>query len=254
VDIIPDWRLDEDLSRYPLVVVPDWPDIGALACDALITYARRGGRLLVIGAENAGLFAKDLRVRLTGPPGKEPSYVRGKEVLGNISGLWQKVDPEGAQSIETRYSVLDTTRDGFCAATLTDCDSGKLAAIYGPLGSIFASFHAAANREFLDRVVRRQFSPQVEIDGPPTIEVALRKKASKTILHMANATAMQVAGDYAVNDYVPPIGPVKISIRLPERPRRVTLEPGGALLAGSWENGTWTGVLDKLEIHAMVLF
>ncbi len=253
VDVVPDWSLDRRLARYPLVVLPDWPDIGTEARDTLVDYARRGGQLLVIGAENAALFNTELKVKLLGSPLRETSYVLGREVLGNLTGLWQKVDPAGTQTIENRFTALDTTRNASSAATLTGCGSGRIAAIYGPLGSAFAAFHSAANREFIDRVVRRLFTPDVEIEGPPTVEVALRKKSGRMILHLTNTTSMQVGGDYAVNDFVAPVGPVKISIRIPAPPGRVALEPGGMTLNGSWGNGKWNGVLERLEIHAMVV-
>jgi hypothetical protein len=63
-----------------------------------------------------------------------------------------------------------------------------------------------------------------------------------------------VAGDYAVNDFIPSIGPLQISLRLESPPSRATLEPGGAVLKGTWSGGIWKGVIDTLEIHAMLVF
>lgn len=253
VDVIPDWRLGEDLSRTPLIAVPDWHDIGTEARDALIRYAKQGGNLLLAGAETTGLFAEQLGVKLDGA-GHQHCFITGKEVLGNVTGLWQRVQPGTAQQIEARYPEMDTTRDALCAATLSSCGAGRIAAIYGPVGSLFAAYHAPAVREFLNRVVRRVFAPAVEVEGPPTIEVALRRKDGKLVLHLSNSTAMQVAGDYAVNDFVPSVGPLQISLRLGNEPRRVTLEPGGKVLKQAWAGGTWRGAIDRLEIHSMLVF
>jgi hypothetical protein len=102
--------------------------------------------------------------------------------------------------------------------------------------------------------VRRIFVPVVEVEGPPTIEVTLRKKDGRLVLHLSNSTAMQVAGDYAVNDFIPSVGPLRISLRAGNQPRRVTLEPGGTVLKGAWAGGTWKGAIDRLEIHSMLVF
>ena len=64
----------------------------------------------------------------------------------------------------------------------------------------------------------------------------------------------QVAGDYAVTDYVPAVGPIGVLMRLPSPLGRVTLEPEGTELRGSWANGEWTGTVENLAIRSMVVF
>jgi hypothetical protein len=254
VDVVPDWRLDENLAHHPLVVVPDWPDIGESAREALVRYARGGGSLLLVGAGTARLFAPELGVEFDGKPAEQPAFVIGKEVPGNATGLWQAVRPVEAVAIETRYPAIDTTRDGACAATVVNCGHGRIAAVYGPVGVMVASSHAPAVREFLDRVVRRVYAPQVEIDGPPTLEAALRKTGSRYLLHLCNATNMQVAADYAVNDFVPSVGPVGIRVRLPVEPRSARIEPGGRVVRGEWSGGVWTGTVPSVHVHSVVVF
>jgi hypothetical protein len=238
VDVIPEWRLEEVASRFPAIAVPDWPDIGLHFKPALTRYVRSGGSLLLVGAENATLFSGELPVRFLDRASEQPAFVPGAEVFGNMTGVWQDIEPVGAQAIGQRFPTFDSTRDGKCAATLSPLGSGKIAAIYGPFGKIFAATHAAPTRQFLRNVVQRFFTPLVRLSAPPSIEVALRKKENRFILHLINCSAMQVAADYAVNDFVPPVGPLEIRARLASRPSRVTLEPGGRIL-----NGTEPGLM-----------
>ncbi len=65
---------------------------------------------------------------------------------------------------------------------------------------------------------------------------------------------MQVAAEYMSGDFVPPVGPLKISVRLPARPSKAVLAPEGAEIAGSWQSGRWTGVINRLEVHQIVQF
>lgn len=254
VDVIPDWKLVQIASRYPAIVVPDWSNIGAEARDTLLAWTKDGGKLLIAGAENARLFADAAGVRLLGDASDQPAWVPGAEVFANVRGLWQDVEPAGAEIIEHRYPTYDSTRDAKCAATLAPCGKGQIAAIYGPVGTVFALTHAPETRRFTARVLARLFAPMVKVEGPPTVEVVLRGKAGKMVLHLNNATAMQVAGDHAAVDFIPPIGPLRISLRLPRRPARVTLEPGGRPLPGAWKDGLWTATLDRLDIHAMLVW
>lgn len=254
VDVVPDWKLPEVAAQYPALALPDWADIGPGLKSALAGYVGKGGNLLLAGAANTALFAKELGVRLTGEAAKKTAYVIGEETFASMSGLWQEVDPAGAEAIESCYDTYDSTRDAHCAATLSRFGTGRIAAIYGPAGTAFAQAHASSVRQFIGRVAGRIFSPMLTLEAPATVEATLRRKQGKLLLHLGNCTAMQVAGDYATVDAVPPVGPLRISLRTPGKPAQVTLEPEGRVLVGTWRNGVWTGTLDKLDIHAIVAF
>jgi len=92
----------------------------------------------------------------------------------------------------------------------------------------------------------------VSLDGPPAIEIARRRKQGRELLHLVNASGMQIASDYGAIDYVPPTGPLRIGIRMDRRPKSVTLEPAGAALNGTWSGGVWTTTVDRLDIHSII--
>jgi hypothetical protein len=243
VDVIPDWKLAEVAGRYPLLVVPDWPDVGPEVRELALK-----GKVLVVGAENAALFADALGVKAIGKASDQHTFITGDEVFGTARGRWLDVEPAGARVLEYRYPTYDARQDGKVAATL----HGNVAAIYGPVGALFAAAHAPAMRHFVRRVVEQLFQPAVRLEGPPTVEVALRRKDGSLVVHLVNCTGMQVAGDYAAVDYIPSVGPLRLSVRTARRPRRVTFEPEGRVLAGEWKDGAWSGTAPRLEIHGMV--
>jgi hypothetical protein len=250
VDVIPDWRFEEMAPRYPLVVVPDWPAIGAETQRQVAAHLKSGGKAVIAGAENAALFQNLLGVRFAGPAAAQDAFIPGDEIFGQAKGVWQPVETDGAEVLERRFPTWDATRDAQVAATVRN----GVAAIYGPVGSIYAISHTAAMRQFIRRVVDRVFTPMLKIDGPPTVEAALRRKDGRMLLHLVNCTGMQVAAEYMSQDFVAPVGPLRISLRLPARPRSVTLHPEGRTLSGTYANGTWTGALDRLEVHSIVSF
>jgi hypothetical protein len=253
VDVIPDWKLAEVASQYPLLALPDWSDIGGDVKEQLAAYVSKGGNLLLVGAANARLFEKELGVRLAGEAAAQPAFITGDGIFGNVKGLWQDVEPAAAEPLESRYPTFDSSRDVKCAATLTKLGSGRIAAIYGPVGTVFALSHAAPVRRFIERVTTRVFTPMAQVDAPSTVEMALRRKNGKLLLHLGNCTAIQVATDHATVDSVPSVGPIGISVRTP-KPSRVTLEPEGRTIAGSWNNGIWRGSVDKLDVQAIVAY
>lgn len=254
VDVIPEWRLAEAVKRYGLIVLPDWPATGGDTKNILAEYVRAGGRLLLAGAENAALFRGELPVRFEGDATSQAAFVPGDEIFGNVTGKWQPIEPGSARVIENRFPAVDSRRDATPAATLSSLGKGQIAAVYGPLGSVYTATHAAPTRQFVGKVVSSIFQPSLRIEAPPVIEAALRRKGSRTLLHLVNTAGMQVAADYAVIDYIPPVGPVSISLRLDHKPSRVKLEPGGKAIAGSWKDGRWSGSVDRVEIHSVLVF
>jgi hypothetical protein len=117
---------------------------------------------------------------------------------------------------------------------------------------VFARTHAPAARVFLRKVVETVFEPAVKLDAPPTVEVSLRRKDGRLLVHLGNTTAMQVALEYAAIDFVPAIGPVGVSLKLARKPASVTLEPGGRALQGEWRDGWCRTRLDRLELHSVI--
>ncbi len=246
VDILPDWRL-QDASAYPLIVVPDWPDIGADARRSLTEYARSGGSLVVIGAGQASFAGRPGEVR------SEESWIVGATAFASMRGAWAELDPSAGEVIERRFSSVDSRGEGTSAAVLVQTGAGKIAVIGGPLGGSYAVHHAPALHEFLQRVVARVFTPIVNVAGPATVEIALRKKSdSHWILHLSNMTGAQAGAEYAVVEWVPSVGPLEVTLRLPRRPARVRWEPDGRDLKGSWEGASFRTIVDRLEVHGAV--
>ena len=209
VDVLPDWKLGEIARQYPLIVVPDWPDLGVATRDILLDYAQQGGKLIVIGAENVALFRDSLGIRLRGDARDQNAWLPMSEVFANARGRWQDVELVGANPIAMRHATYDSQRPGAVAAFR----QGSLIGAPGPLGQVFASTHTPALREFFGALVAPLFTPLVRLTAPPTVEVSLRRKKGQMILHLLNATAQQVAGSHAVVDFIPPVGPITIEYR-----------------------------------------
>jgi hypothetical protein len=253
VDVIPDWKLEEAASAYPLIVLPDWPETGSETTGFLKGYVREGGNLIVAGAENIALLAPALSVKLVGKASKQSAYVNGDKLLGNVAGIWQDFEPgDSAEVIELRYDTFNTAGDAKGAATLTQVGKGKILAVYGPLGAAFATRHEPSVRRFVRGLVERVFSPMAQVSGPPSVEVVLRRKAGKLLVHLINCTNMQIANDYAGVDFIPPVGPLRVSVKLPREPRAVALQPEGCALKTEWNDGLLTTTVDRLEIHSVL--
>jgi hypothetical protein len=82
--------------------------------------------------------------------------------------------------------------------------------------------------------------------------MALRKKEGRLLVHLLNSSGMQVSSEYVAGDFIPPVGPVRVEVRLAKAPQRVTLEPGSRPLPGRYTDGTWSATIDRIDIHEIV--
>ncbi len=56
----------------------------------------------------------------------------------------------------------------------------------------------------------------------------------------------------AAFDEIPPLGPLRVSIKYPKRPGKVTLQPEGTSLPYEYKNGEIAFILNKLDIHSII--
>lgn len=256
VDILPDWKLARIVRDYPLTVLPEWTAVGEGVKKILLDYTAGGGVLVVSGAENAALFAAAAGIRLQGSkPSEQAAWLPGSEVLANLHGLWRDVDAGDASVLERRFTDYDTRTGGKVAALARKYGKGEIVVVPGPLGTVYAQTHALAVRDFVQRLVAARFQPLVTVAAPPTVEVVLRRKDGRLAIHLLNSAGMQVAGDYSAIDFIPEVGPLKLT--LPWKPERIEVAPGGARLQPVQtlirdQKTAWEIELPKLHIHTIV--
>jgi hypothetical protein len=254
VDVLAEHQLEEKLDHYPIVVLPEVHTLAPAFREMLIDYVRGGGSLLVIGAETAGIFEDVLGVAFSDEAANRNDYLLIDGSMGMCEGLWQPITPQGAEVVGWRYPTWDPRKNGAPAATVTALGKGTIGAIYGPLGTVHLAYHTPQVRTFLASVVARLFpEPMVEIISPPCIDLAVRRKDGKLLIHMTNTAGMQVTSPYTIRDFIPPVGPLTLQVRLDEAPDAVDRIPEGEeALTYTWNEGLLTIHIPSLHIHSVI--
>jgi len=255
VDILAEHQLEPRLREFPLVVVPDSYKLADGFRAALLRYVREGGSLLLLGEKCARLFGNELGVRLEGEPGQVSAELKTPLGVVNQNGVWQRVTLAGAEPLAHRYPTRDTRTGGEVAATLTALGKGRIAAVWGPVALNHYRAHHPGARRLVAAIVERLFpEPAFRVEGPPCVEAALRRTPQgKLSLHLLNAAGMQVADRFLYTDGIPPLGPLVVRMRVPERPAAVRWIPDGGRLHWAWAAGQLTVTIPKLAIHGVIV-
>ncbi|MDR3143197.1 MAG: hypothetical protein LBU37_15940 [Tannerellaceae bacterium] len=78
VDLVSEELLTPDMSRFPIIVIPEWENISPVFCADLVEYAKGGGSLLAIGQETSEYFAMLSGVKIHGNRFVSSSLGKGK--------------------------------------------------------------------------------------------------------------------------------------------------------------------------------
>jgi hypothetical protein len=263
VDILAEHQLQPRLDEFPLVVVPGWHKLTDGFRAALTAYVERGGKLLLLGETSARLFEPILGAKMIGAPARRTAELAGVPAptaldparVTNADGVWQKVELTTAQAAGFVYPTRDTRKGGEVAATINVCGKGKVAAVYGPVASIHFRSHHPWLRDVIGSLAGQLFpDPDVKVEGPPTLDVGLRRDADGRLsVHLLNTTGLPVPDRYGFTDFIPPVGPVRLTIKRAARPSAVSWVPDGGRLDWTWSDGLLRVTIPRLEIHGVVV-
>ena len=255
VDILAEHQLEPRLPEFGLVVVPDAHKLAGSFRQALLGYIEGGGRLLLLGEQCARLFAAELGVRLEGEPQEVPAELASPVGVGNANGRWQQVTPTTAEAVGFRHPTRDTRKDGEVAATVVGHGAGRIGAVHGPLCLAYFRSHHHALRRFIGDLVQRLYpDPDVRVEAPPCVDIALRRTVKGQLcLHLLNLAQAQRADRFLAADFVPPVGPVQVRLRVAEHPKRVRWVPDGGRLKWSWCGGWLELAIPQLHVHGVVV-
>jgi len=255
VDILAEHQLRPRLSEFPLLVIPDSHKLDPKFQEAVVRYVEDGGSLLLLGEKCARLFQPLLGVRLIGDPRETSAELATPIGPVAVGGAWQEVAPSTAETVARRYPTRDFRPDGSPAATAASFGKGKVGAIFGPLAlAFFRSHHPGLRLLFAGLVDRLFTAPQVEIDAAPTLDISLRRTADgRLTLHLLNRSGFPVPDRYSFIDSIPPIGPVKVDLKLETRPKSVLWMPDGTKVGWTWKDGRLQAIIPFVRVHGILV-
>ena len=250
VEVVNESQLNGRLGAYPLIVVPEWAYLAPTFRDDLVAYVRKGGNVLLVGPKSAAMFRTELGVTLEGEPSDKPAELCYLESRAPTKGLTQgAVLGTGAEAFGTLRTAEGSERP---AASVASLGKGKIAAVYAELGETYNGARAPVVREFLNALGRRLFPcPIVEVTGSPDVDVCLMSKDKRLLVNLVNTSGPHQTEP--VQETVQPVGPLAVTLRLPKKPAKLTLEPGGQPLPFTYKDGAASLTLPQLDIHRVIV-
>jgi hypothetical protein len=93
--------------------------------------------------------------------------------------------------------------------------------------------------------------PLVEVSPAGGVDVCPARKDGRLIVHLVNTSGPHRT--QSIQESVPPVGPLTLTIRAPARPSRVTREPAGQTLPFEYAGGRVRLTVPRVEVHEAVV-
>jgi hypothetical protein len=263
VDVMDEWALLPRLKAFAVVVVPEQHAMSEEMVQALISYVAAGGKMLATGAAlferfgkkvlgvTAGTIAKGVIYHLPAAGGATPLY----------SSDWRLLKTAGARALFSlgKTPLLDEYLLPHPGATLHRHGKGQVLYVPGDLFREFARTRYPLTRSLVGELMRKLAGRlDIEVEGPLCIDVVLRRKGSRSLVHFINrVSGIPNQPNNGAVDEIPPVGPVTLRMRLPHKPRSVRLAFERAKLAWKYQPGKPSGLLtatvDRVHIHSAIV-
>lgn len=254
VDIVAEHHLS-DMSKYPLLIYPEWETITPEFKKRLLDYVANGGKLLLVGPNSAALFKDELKITVKAPPEIKNNGLIHNQWIAEVMSLSQGVIPgDGVRSFGKYCQAINMEGSSEIAATITPFGKGLIAATHLELGKVYTNRSAPVHRDFLAALVKELFpEPQVVVSGSHYVDVTLNKKNNLLILNLVNAAGPHDNEKVMVHDDIPPIGPLQITLRVPAKPKKVILQPENLQLPFTYREGAIQCTVPSLKIHEILV-
>jgi hypothetical protein len=132
--------------------------------------------------------------------------------------------------------------------------SGNVVAMRSDFGRAYRQAPNEAARLPLQALVRQLFpDPMVEVTGDSArdVDVVVATKNGKLQVNLVNTSGPHRTEP--ILSSIAPVGPLTVSVRVPKRPKKVTLEPSGLLFEASYRDGKLSVTVPKVEIHEVLV-
>lgn len=268
-----------DLERYELLILPDAIPVSSSLARRLRTYLKSGGALLATGTsgfspEGSEVLLPELGVKAMGlspftvtylrarkaiaadlPPSDHVVYDRSVRVVAGrgtriLAGI---VEPYFERSWNHFCSHNQTPGDKlsrYAAATVR----GRVAYISYP---VFSSYAAHGNyplrllvRSTIDLLLPERL---LSVEAPTGTEATVMRQRNRTIVHLLHYSPERRAANLDIIEDIVPLRDVRISLRMVNAPRSVSLAPEQTSLVFEYAGGRVSVVVPEVRGHAMVV-
>jgi len=258
VDILDEWALLPRLSEFPVVVAPEQDRMSDAMVTALKVYVENGGNLLLSGSDSFDRFGETFLGFRGARVETEQSYAvpAADGEVSLFSKAWRLGEATTAEVLGAvgRGCLLDDRLLPHPAAVLNRVGRGQVLYVPADLFRDFNHNRYPLTRRFVGALAQRLLpDPEVRVRAPACVDIALRRRGPSRFIHLVNrASGIPNLPNNGAIDEIPPVGPIRVAMRMPGRPVSVRCALEDGKLDWDWRDGVLDVTLVSVRIHAAI--
>jgi hypothetical protein len=256
VEVMAEQHLRGRMSQYPVIVLSQQDSLDPAFRRELLDYARQGGNLLLIGAENTRQFARELGVEPTGDrrDGVTTVLHNGESVLLTGSVLPVRIASETTRPIGQFLRAEAGDPIPGVVASETPYGKGRLTAVYADLSADYRKHQSPKLRDFIASLTKPLLPrPQVTVRGSHLVHVVLNRQNNRLAVNLINTGGRHADPQVFTYDEVPPLTNLTVQLRTDRKPKRIVQQPENRPLPVRYANGVATVTVPQLALHSILV-
>jgi len=257
-DVLTEDAALQRMNEYKLVVVPEQTRLSVRLVEALESFARAGGYVLMSGEHLARDYPALVGASPRGGMLSGSVYLPVADRAVPVAGQWQPVSPApGTQVLTYRLTQQEPKKDVTNQAVVTKrpLGTGAILAVHGPIFRNYGLGHYVTLRRYLgDLVGGLGISWAATVEAPAHLEMILRQKEGKLLVNLINRGAGEtLSPNRLLVEELPPIENVVVRIARAQRPQSVSVVPADLKIDWSYQDGLVKVNVPRVEIHRVVV-
>jgi hypothetical protein len=261
VEVLMDHHLKDNINKYPLIVLPEWTDVGDEMKRLVLDYVKNGGNLLITGAKATTAFQDELGVKPI--DSQNDGYVffySGNDQYGSTHTKWQKIETKPNVKVIGQFMTTDDpyyfNTEKYPMSTIVDYGKGKIAGIYCDLSEPYMNMRSSYICKMVNNLVSELLpEPLVKVEGEGDIHFVLAKKNDKWIANIINVAGGHYNFRVSVYDSIQPTGSLTLHINTDQPIKKAVLEPESKTLHVKKVSKTkYLVTIPPVPVHNAVVF
>lgn len=277
VQLISEHHLQEDLMKYPVLVLPETAYLEHATVDMLHQYMKNGGHLIAVGPLAAQYFGEDTGTTQLRPFSQEErKQLAGCLTIEELQKAAETIPVDtkrylyangwltGLESLSCAVTAAADTEiigqlyggngmDGKSAPAATSCKVGKgsCTCVWVNLGEKYLLAQRFVVRDFLGNLVKRVFAPMVRVEGTHLVDVNISRKENELLVHLINTSGSHGSEHTYIYDEITPLHNIRLTIDCPARPAKIETVPA-APFTWNWRDGAVHLHLEEMDIYTII--
>ena len=273
LEIICEHTLEKNRDEYKTIVIPElYQGLEQKTVKSLLTYAEKGGKLVLIGKKTCSVFSD------AGAPFLIQAYSEF------IETSWEILDDGHGSAMNEMYKPYHFTMDGTSYGTMfspcgivASCGvakaflaeemqqtkeplavtipyrKGSITALGFDIGSQYLNGKQYLHKILMKQLMDSLYIPMVRIESScGYLEILARKSDETILIQLINAGGSHRDLTCSTEDDLPPVLDIQLSIDLPTPPNELILHPEEKTLPFEYRNGRAYVAIERLDIHSVL--